>query len=118
VGLITDGTTSAQLLLVTRATTTRELRHVWHEPIDDAAAAVEAIRPAGPRTGQLQLLLPDQAAGAAAVQLLTGAAVLTLSCPERPALHGLTFRPTRELQIDEQATGRVVVDVGFREVTP
>lgn len=96
----------------------REPGNIIH-PILGRANPDVTLRPAGLRTGELQLFFPDETEAAAAEDALAAAGVCELTTSDRASVN-MTFVVEGRLAraLDPETRDHWTVTVGFQEVTP
>lgn len=116
---LSNGTDTISPELVTGYQSTREPRTIVHNILGTSSVDV-TVRPAGPRSGTLELLILSEADAAAAETALSGATVWTLTDADRSTI-GMSFvvsggAITRTLE--DETRQLWLVSVPFVEVAP
>lgn len=116
---ISDGTTTIHPEQVLGYESARPGGNLVHTILDGSIAV--SLRPAGLRTGTLELLFPLEADAAAAEELHRTAASFTLTEPDRPTIAmSYVLADGGELgrALDDETRDHWVVSVDFQEVLP
>lgn len=117
---ISDGTTTLTPALQLAWRSTRDGATVFHQAAAGTGHDV-TLRAASLRSGQLQLLCLDGAAGVALEQLHAGAAVFTYADTDLPLTDMTYIVPDGgriELTLDDATRLRWIVRIDFQEITP